>query len=171
MIFSEYKCFGSDKPLDDKGSVKLCEVSIDPSTGDTVNDTCPPTHFCNNWQNSFTNKRSLPGHCCPKPTSANVTVACPIGVQHKTGLCPDLSKFPADAPLPADIGPLCPLGGGYDCFHGRLCCPLACRSSNSHFNVNGRCYDSVIIDQPCEIDAQCLPDSKCSKHSFVHCKT
>jgi len=160
---TDFKCFGNDKAIQDKGSVRLCEISVDPNTGEIGNDTCPDGSFCNNWQNSLTTTRAIPGHCCPKPTSANQTLFCPVGVAHKTGQCPDLSTFPADAPLPTDLGPLCPLGSGYECFHGRICCPLACRSSNSHFNVDGKCYDSVIIDQPCLIDAQCLPGSECSK--------
>jgi hypothetical protein len=91
-----------------------------------------------------------------------VTIVCPYSVTHN-GTCPDMSQFPADAPIPESKQRTCSYITS-DCIHQfnqGICCPLPCTASSSLFSVNGKCFDYVQIGEVCETNAQCIGGSQC----------
>lgn len=154
-----FNCPGGEKPLIDSKTktVQLCQV-------DFSNNTCPTGSFCNYWPNSMAENHEFAGHCCPRAatTKTNGTVAalCPVGVAHKTGVCPDLRQN-----VSATSGNetnKCPLGTEYGCTVDGACCPRPCRSGPGFFNYQGECYDHVPLDSPCKISSQCFPGAECT---------
>lgn len=140
--------------------------------------------FCFIHPKEKTETGSFVGHCCPKPPQdTSVTLVCPYAASNN-GTCPDLSNFPADAPIPEGKQRTCSYVTS-DCIHQfqqyyflkfqciitlqikrcffrAVCCPIPCTGASSHFSVNGKCYDYVQIGEVCDNDAVCIGGSHCS---------
>ncbi|VDP02567.1 unnamed protein product [Soboliphyme baturini] len=154
----EYRCpFG--EPLRNGNQVVECATtrSVGPTTG-TVDD-CPPGNKCFEHLHSEIDNGRQHGHCCPSFTLDLKVNACPVGEQHTNGTCPDLSKFPADFPIPVEARRTCPYGN-HDCV-GSACCPEPCPASNTFFEVKGLCYTRVFLNNECTMDGECYPNARC----------
>jgi len=138
-----------------------------PSSNGTVTETssCDNSkEFCFIHPKEKSENGTNVGHCCPNPPKdAEVTLVCPYAGPTDNGTCPDLSGFPADAPIPESKQRTCSYSAS-ECVHRfkqSTCCPLPCTGSSSHFSVEGKCFDYVQIGQVCENNAVCIGGSRC----------
>jgi hypothetical protein len=143
-----------------------------------ANNTCDKSkEFCYAHPNIKDASGRLVGHCCPKPPVdvKGLNLVCPYDIK-SNGTCPDTSSLPADAAAPKELQRTCSYTT-HDCVHrlgSRVCCPIPCHGASSHFAVEGKCYDTALVNGLCDVDAQCGGGSYCkfngSGHPICGCK-
>lgn len=162
---SGYNCpFG--KVASDHGLVTFCQQKYNEQTSNYDIDTCPNGFFCFTPPEVQTSDKNVFGHCCPVPPSdAEVKPVCPVGDLHPTAKCADSHQI-IDKPVGPDFLPYCPLDT-HACFYNKItkqnsCCPLPCRRNiTGFFSVDNICYNHVVLDESCSVDAQCMVNAEC----------